>query len=290
MLCVLVGEKVLTQRYAAAEARRVNLALSRDRETIEPAAGALGVRLARDGEAWRMHMADYLMAAPSDTTWKLILRPVERGQVPISVADAQRLVQEALQRRIMEELEAEGRKPLPAEAKAALTPVLVALGPQLEEARERWSSGDFGPVQPGLFPPCVKWIFEELKAGKNLPHHARFAFATFLNTIGWKAEQILDYLATTPNFDREKSRYQIEHVTGQKGVEAYMVPNCATMQTNGVCPLDKRDGICFRIKNPLSYYRKRLYLQKRDGEGTAPESKRETPGKPVVPTTTESRP
>jgi hypothetical protein len=33
------------------------------------------------------------------------------------------------------------------------------------------------------------------------------------------------------------------------------------MQTNGVCPLEKRDSVCFTIKHPLSYYRKGLRRQ-----------------------------
>jgi hypothetical protein len=31
-----------------------------------------------------------------------------------------------------------------------------------------------------------------------------------------------------------------------------------------VCPLDKRDGLCFKIKHPLSYYRARIRFQERD--------------------------
>ncbi|HJQ92729.1 MAG TPA: hypothetical protein VJ874_00415, partial [Candidatus Thermoplasmatota archaeon] len=191
----------------------------------------------------------------------LVLRTVDKGQVKVDRKDAIRLVQEALARRIVEELEAERGKPMPGPVQDALEPLVERLTPKLDAARESWTTGDFGPVQPDLFPPCIKEVFEALKRRENVPHHGRFALATFLNTIGWGAEQILDYLSATPNFDREKSRYQIEHVTGQKGVGAYTPPGCATMQTNGVCPLDKRDSVCFTIKHPLSYYRKQLRRQ-----------------------------
>jgi DNA primase large subunit len=260
MLCVAIGEKPLTSRYAQAEAKRVHdaLAADADAEALPRAAAALGLAISEDGEAWRMHFADYLKAAPSESGWKLVLRTVDRGQVRVPRADALRLVQEALARRIAGELEAERGKPMPQPVLDALAPLLERLEPKLEAARESWTTGDFGPVQPGLFPPCIKEVFEALKRRENVPHHGRFALATFLNTIGWGPEQILDYLSATPNFDREKSRYQIEHVTGQKGVQAYTPPGCATMQTNGVCPLDKRDAVCFTIKHPLSYYRKRL--------------------------------
>jgi DNA primase large subunit len=263
MLVVRLAERQLTTRYAQAEAFRVHGALSRDAdpEALPRAASAVGVPLAEDGDGFRMHFADYLKAAPSDSAWKLVLRTVDKGQVHVDRKDAVRLVQEALARRIVEELEAERGRPMPAQVDEALEPMVDRVTPKLDAARDSWSTGDFGPVQPELFPPCIKEIFESLKRKENVPHHGRFALATFLNTIGWGSEQILDYLSSTPNFDREKSRYQIEHVTGQKGVGAYTPPGCATMQTNGVCPLDKRDKVCFTIKHPLSYYRKGLRRQ-----------------------------
>ena len=263
MLVVRLAERQLTQRYAQAEAFRVHGALSRDPEpeALARAAAALGLPLVESGEGFRMHFADYLKAAPSDAAWKLVLRTVDKGQVEVDRKDAVRLVQESLARRILDELEAERGKPMPAGVEEALEPMVDRVTPKLDAAKDSWSSGDFGPVQPDLFPPCIKEIFEALKRKENVPHHGRFAMATFLNTIGWGAEQILDYLSSTPNFDREKSRYQIEHVTGQKGVGAYTPPGCATMQTNGVCPLDKRDAVCFTIKHPLSYYRKQLRRQ-----------------------------
>jgi DNA primase large subunit len=173
--------------------------------------------------------------------------------------------------------------------------MLEGLAPKLEEAREAWSQGDFGPVQPELFPPCIKEIFESLKRSENVPHHGRFAFATFLHTVGWNSEQILDYLASTPNFDREKSRYQIEHVTGGKSVQAYTPPGCATMQTNGVCPLAKRDGLCFKIKHPLNYYRAQLRFRRQDEEKATAllAAKPSTPGQqmePMKPMPAEAKP
>jgi DNA primase large subunit len=229
-----------------------------------------------------MHFSAYIRLAPThENAWKLIRRPVAKGYLWLDREDMARLVEEALKRKVQEELEAERGKPMPEAVVAALAPIVKALEPRLEEARENWSQGDFGPVQPQLFPPCIKEVFEALKRRENVPHHGRFALATFLNTIGWGSEQILDYLSATPNFDRDKSRYQIEHVTGQKGVGAYTPPGCATMQTNGVCPLDKRDAVCFTIKHPLSYYRKQLRRQQwkadRDAAAANPQPSAATP-------------
>jgi DNA primase large subunit len=287
MLVVRLAERQLTTRYAQAEAFRVHGALSRDPdpEALPRAAAAVGLPLVEEGDGFRMHFADYLKAAPSDPAWKLVLRTLDKGQVRVDRKDAVRLVQEALSRRIAEELDAERGKPMPVEVEAALEPLVERVSPKLDAAKDSWTTGDFGPVQPQLFPPCIKEIFEALKRKENVPHHGRFALATFLNTIGWGSEQILDYLSSTPNFDREKSRYQIEHVTGQKGVGAYTPPGCATMQTNGVCPLEKRDSVCFTIKHPLSYYRKGLRRQQWLADRDAARAVASSAGKPAAETT-----
>jgi DNA primase large subunit len=288
MLVVALGERQLVRLYAQAEARRAHdtLAADPDPEALPRAAAAVGVTLAEDAAGdggppgFRMHFADYLKAAPADPQWKLVLRTVDKGQVRVNRKEAARLVQEALMRRIESELEAERGKPLPAPVLDALEPLIEKVTPRLDAARDSWTTGDFGPVQPGLFPPCIKEIVAALGRRENVPHHGRFALATFLNTIGWGSEQILDYLSATPNFDKEKSRYQIEHVTGQKGVQAYTPPGCATMQTNGVCPLDKRDAICFQIKHPLSYYRKQLRRQQWFEQRAAANSPNPLPNSP----------
>lgn len=272
MTAVLLGDKTLIARYAAAEAARARATLARDPdpEALPRAAAALNIPIEATEQGYRLHFSDYIRLAPThNAEWKLIRRSLDRGFMLLAPAELARLCEEALSRRIVDELDAERAKPLPQEAKDALAPLVASLEPKLEEARANWTTGDFGPVQPQLFPPCVKEIFDSLKRNENVPHHGRFAFATFLHTVGWNSEQILDYLSATPNFDREKSRYQIEHVSGAKSVQAYTPPGCGTMQTNGVCPLAKRDNLCFRIKHPLSYYRSQLRRQQRDLEAAA---------------------
>ncbi|MHB8633628.1 MAG: hypothetical protein ACYDBQ_06645 [Thermoplasmatota archaeon] len=268
MLAVLIGDRTLLQRYAAAEGRRVEAALANDAdaESVVEVAAALGIPVEADG-GWRLHFSHYIRNAPAEPEWKLIHRVVTGGFVTLTQPDLATLCRHALGARIVAELEAEKARPLA--AVPALSALAERLAPELEEARAHWSEGAFGPVQPGLFPPCMKEIFATLTRGENLAHHARFAFATFLGTVGWNADQIMEYLATTPNFSREKSRYQIEHVTGLRGVDAYTPPGCATMQTHGICPLEKRDGLCFKIKHPLSYYRAKLRFQKREAEAHA---------------------
>lgn len=265
MLCVLVGDRTLTHRYAAAEALRLQKTLDQDNASREPIARHLGLRIDHGVDGMRTHFADYLAVAPlHEPEWKLIVRPVTRGWVPLSGPDLSRLCREALEKRIQTELDKEAKRLLPEELKTALADYVEQLGPELEKARATWNTGDFGPVQTHLFPPCVVAIFDQMKNGEMVTHHGRFAIASFLATIGMTADDIIDYFRAIPNFDPEKSRYQVTHIAGEQGVEKYTPPGCATMQTNGVCPLEKRDRLCAKIKHPLSYYRARLRFQKED--------------------------
>jgi len=278
MLAVHLRDKILQRRYAESEGRLVARTLNTDSAALEEAAEALGVQV-RLEEHWRIHVTEYLRIVPvQQTEWKLIRRPIAAGYVILDNIEVANILGLAYAQRIQADLDRESSRPLPADLIALLDALAAPLLPALEEAKERWNTGDFGPVQPGLFPPCISDLFAMMAAGQNIPHHGRFAFASFMGTIGMNAEQIMDYLSSTPNFDREKSRYQIEHITGERGVEKYTPPGCQSMQTNGICPLEKRDGLCLKIKHPLSYYRAKLRFQKDDAKADEPNQPPAAPG------------
>ncbi len=265
MLCVLLADKTLIHRYAVAEGTRLEETLLQDPDSLPLIADALKLPVQADAP-WRIHFSDYLQFAPSEPDWKLILRPVAKGWVPLDNAAVARLCREALDRKIQAELEAERAKPMHPDVRAALQPYVDELAPKLAEARENWQTGDFGPISKGAFPPCIIQIFQDMADGKMIAHHARFAMASFLSTIGMTVDDMIDYFREIPNFDPEKSRYQLEHIAGDRGVDKYTPPGCGTMQTHGICPLEKRDNLCFKIKHPLSYYRARQRFIKQDEE------------------------
>jgi DNA primase large subunit len=267
MLCVLLGDRALISRYAAAEANKLDETLSKDLESIPTVLEALKVPIVREASQWRIHFSDYLRFAPThETEWKMVLRPMRAGWIPMDDKSVARLCRAALEQRIIADLEEEKKHPIHDAVREAMQPYVDELAPKLAEAREHWQTGDFGPINRTAFPPCTQQLFEDMKNGKMIPHHGRFAIASFLGKIGMTAGDVLEYFKEIPNFDAEKSRYQIEHVLGDRGVEGYTPPGCGWMQTNGVCPLEKRDNLCFKIKHPLSYYRARQRFIKQDEE------------------------
>ncbi len=69
------------------------------------------------------------------------------------------------------------------------------------------------------------------------------------------AEEIVRFYESSPDFDFELTRYQVEHIMGSSGTE-YTSPGCSIMETYGNCA--KGGEICKSISHPLSYYRKKL--------------------------------
>ena len=112
----------------------------------------------------------------------------------------------------------------------------------------------FGSIEESAFPPCMQALITALTAGVNLTHAGRFALTTFVHTVGMDVPAIAQLYARSPDFDPEKTMYQVEHITGRGGSGTeYTTPACAAMRTTGLCV--NRDQICERVNHPLSYYK-----------------------------------
>jgi DNA primase large subunit len=141
---------------------------------------------------------------------------------------------------------------------AALQEYLGPLKEQLDIIRAR-DRVDLGHVEEGAFPPCIKKMLTEVAKGTNLAHSARFALVSFLLQINMTAVEIVSLFNTSPDFDEERTRYQVEHIAGASGT-SYKPPACATMATYGNCPGE--DELCRKIRHPLSYYERRMRIFK----------------------------
>jgi DNA primase large subunit len=197
--------------------------------------------------------------------WKLTNRDLSQGYLTVTEEELKRLMEEAARVRILKGL------PLSVDERicAALEEYLQPLREQLEalKARERV---DLGAVEEGAFPPCIKRMLTDVARGVNLAHSARFALVSFLLQINMTVDEVTSLFNTSPDFDPERTRYQVEHIAGASGTR-YKPPACATMATYGNCPGE--DELCRRIRHPLSYYRRRLgtfrpLSQKEPGAGT----------------------
>jgi len=275
-----VDDRFLTRRYALAEGVAMRERLEReDLDMVEEVAYQLDVAASQEGNLLRIHFTDYLRytSRMRSKEWKLVNTEVKRGYVFLSQAKFARVLQQALQDRLESEL------PLPLN-----DDILNALGDDVRELkdsatvmRNQYKAEDFGTVSVENFPPCMKHFIGMAQAGENMPHSARFSLTAFLHHIGLSAEEILALFATSPDFDVSKTKYQVDHITGEISGTEYTPPECTTMKSYGIC--FEPDSLCNHpngyVKHPLSYYRIKNRPLRRTSKG-APSPKSSKPAAP----------
>jgi DNA primase large subunit len=255
LLVSCIGDEMLVRRYALAEAKAFNERLRKeDMGTVILMANELEVEAASGEEGLlRMHFADFLSYTTGlrGPDWKLVNQDLRGGYVHLEKGRFVRVLEQALNERIEDEL------PLPVndELLKATASELREIVAALEDYKERCQGEGFGEISILKFPPCMKKLVAMAQSGQNIPHVGRFALTSFLSFIGMPVDDIIDLFCSSPDFDRSKTAYQVRHITGDGLGKRYTPPECATMRTNGLC--FEPDELCNsrRVVHPLTYYR-----------------------------------
>jgi DNA primase large subunit len=119
-----------------------------------------------------------------------------------------------------------------------------------------------------LFPPCVNEILKKMQAGQNLIHNERLFIVWFLLALEYPVEKVVDLFSTMPDFDREKTTYQVNFAQKKK----YIPYKCLTLKSLNSCLAVKyKDELCLggygsvepserkKIKHPLAYTKTKQY-------------------------------
>ena len=207
-------------------------------------ADELGIRITQD----RMPVADYveLVSPLHDDRFRLVNRRVVKGYVGIRKNERYELLRERVRVLL--------RRDLPHRIPKPICDILAPKAAQIKQVYQEQMLRQFGTVEERAFPPCIQALITALSAGANLTHPGRFSLTAFLHNIGMETTAITQLYAHAPDFDPEKTMYQVEHITGRGGAGTeYTTPACAAMQTTGLCV--HHDSLCEKIGHPLSYYK-----------------------------------
>ena len=248
MLVVAIESDYLLRRYALAEAKKAYENMKRDSpEIIIEIGKEFGIEF-KDG---CIHSTDYLKFAPTwDIKWKLVNRELRQGYVRLDKNEIARLLQEAIRKKLYDEL---SYLFAPQEVKKVFKEEIIAIRNKIA-LKERKETEKYEDINFEDFPPCIKNLISAIKSGINVPHVGRFTVVTFLNAIGQSTNEILKIFSSIPDFNEEKTLYQIEHITGKISGTIYSTPKCDTIRTWGLCYPDES---CKKIWHPLIYYRKK---------------------------------
>lgn len=262
ILVSCIDDNFLIRRYALAEAVSCyELLRLESSEFICSIASDFRVDVIPRDHEFDIHFTDYIRLASSMKAleWKLVNRKIQKGHVYISKEELARLLQEAIRDRIQSSLPLN----IPQDICQMCAQYLSPIQTELQQMKETFGSGDFGAVESSMFPPCMVHAISNVRAGVNLAHSMRFALTSFLRNVGMSVDDIIAMFNVSPDFDIEKTRYQIEHISGSSGTE-YKPPSCSTMRTYGNCY--GADELCSRIKHPLNYYRRKTWFKHKNDD------------------------
>jgi DNA primase large subunit len=202
----------------------------------------LGIPIRR---GW-LSLVDYveLVSPIREDRFRLVNRIIDKGKVQVRDDEMYELVRERIRVLL--------RRDLPHHVPHPLCERLAPRLAELQKAYQEHMLQNFGSIEESAFPPCIQSLIQAITSGANLTHPGRFSLTSFLHNIGMEKSQIAQLFARAPDFDADKTMYQVGHITGGGGTE-YSAPSCAAMRTTGLCV--RTDAICEKINHPLSYYK-----------------------------------
>ena len=264
MISVCIGDIYFNKRYALGEAVHAykNLLNEKTEFLIEVAKEfSLDVKYDSEKNDLKIYFVNYLRYAPTRyMQWKMINRELKEGYVKIDHKGLSRIIQEALRKRINEELANRQCEPL---VDKIFNEDIRRIRNQVLLYRKKIEKEPIKELDITKLPPCMKRILAAIQSGENVPHVGRFAIVSFLSSLNLSTNEIIKLFSKAPDFEEDKSRYQIEHITGKISSTQYTPPGCDKMRTYGLCPTDEIDDLCKRKRHPLSYYKAKWYKEKK---------------------------
>lgn len=255
MVAVCIGDPYFKKRYALGEAYHMyKHLLNESTSFLLAVAKELSVTVHYDTEknTIKIYFKDYLRNAPTRyKEWKMVNRGINAGFLTISHKDLARILLESLRERINKEL-------LSRQCDHSVSDVFSSdiqrFQNMLSMQKKKLEAAPVGKVSLEKLPPCMKEILSAIQSGENVPHMGRFSLVAFLSSLKLNTNDILKLFSTAPDYQEDKTRYQVEHITGASSSTEYKCPGCEKMRTYGICPVDKMDDLCKKIRHPLSYY------------------------------------
>ncbi len=264
MVAVCIEDTYFKRRYALGEAVHAYRHLINESTAFLlriAAEFSLDVIYNEDTNILKISFLDYLHYAPTRyKEWKMINREMRNGYIRISHKDLARIIQEALRSRINEELDQRRCSKVVYET---FSSDINRIKNTVMAHRKKIEAAPVGKLDVQKLPPCMKEILAAIQAGENVPHMGRFALVSFLHSLKLSTNDILRMFSSAPDYEEDKTRYQVEHITGSSSSTAYTPPGCDKMRTYGICPADKTDELCKRKRHPLSYYKAKWREEKK---------------------------
>jgi DNA primase large subunit len=262
LLVIATEDRFIKKRYALAEAKQAYEEMRLESEDrVMAIAQNFAWNLATSNHAeipyeFSLGFTDYLRNTTHlrDWRWKLVNRVLTGGNVYLTRNEAARLLSEEVRRHIEARLEVKDLPAFPAAIKEAAEKIKNLA---VERIGKTEMEGFPKIIVQTALPPCIDALYQAFNSGRHLSHVGRFTLTSFLVNVGMPSEKVIELFKNFSDFNERMTRYQVEHIAGEKGSRTrYVPPKCDTLKTHGVCIAPNE--LCQRIRHPLAYYRERL--------------------------------
>ena len=175
------------------------------------------------GKDFRLGFNFYLKNAAHmhGSEWKLVNQIMDKGRVYLNKEKVVRLLQEEIKHRVEKRMDVSEIKNLPPEitsiAEELTKLAQTIMGQEIEEMPK--------VVVQAAFPPCINALYADASQAHHLSHIGRFTLTSFMVNIGMTPEGLNDMFKTFSDYNEHLTRYQIEHIAGERGLEQEPCPN-----------------------------------------------------------------
>lgn len=193
-------------------------------------------------KSYRLCLYSYveLVYNNNEPKWKLINRDIINGNIVLAEED----VDDILAMYIIRDIKMSIKNNIKNELSEYLTDIIE----KIEYKRKKYINSYSSYYNGNEYPPCIEAIKNAINNGTNVSQTARFLITAYLHTIGIENDDIIELFNNSPDFNYNKTKYQVDYITGKNGKE-YMPQNCKTLKTYGLCVSSK----CGKIVNPLQF-------------------------------------
>ena len=213
---------------------------------------------------FKISFIDYLKLASNlkDEYRKLVNNALSQGYAYVSPRNLNRLIQEHVRMKLLPQNDGDSKKINSFKEKLFEIQEFKVLFENIktkwEEKKEEIEYFEVkfkeGEDMSEILPSCIKEIFSKAKEGQNLIHTERLFVVWFLNALDYPEDTIVDIFSALPDFNREKTEYQVKYAKKKK----YVPYSCKTLKSNTLCQAAKyKDKLCLE-----GYYSKKLNEQR----------------------------
>lgn len=233
MILGTLSNRYVTERFAVNESKSARRSLDYRKKDIEFLKNFFSIKTTNTNGRKLAKIPVFLKYTPHSVHYRLMNREIVSGYVVITESEEKRMVEEAIRKRLM-------RNPIVKTPPASIRKAgreIIAILPKTNKTIK---------IKPGDYPPCIREIISEAKKHQNLPHTSRWFLAVYLLAAGMSIKKIEAIYSNLPDYDRKKTRYQLEHAKAK----GYKVPSCSTVASYGLCVA--KCG----ITNPINWRKK----------------------------------